>query len=108
MLDRSSLLPFVDTGLHDYSRTESVIRVTHEQAGDGDRCAGNQTARRSPAAGGATFKTSSTVVMPEAIFSAPLTRSGFIPSRIACSRSLFTSVSLVIRLRILCVSIIIS
>src|SRR4051812_7855626 len=37
--------------------------------------------RRSPVSGGATFSTSSTVVMPAATFRAPEIRSGFMPSR---------------------------
>lgn len=36
--------------------------------------------RRSPDAGGATFSTSATLVIPATIFIAPLIRSGFMPS----------------------------
>ena len=52
--------------------------------------------------------TSSTVVSPAAIFSAPLTRSGFMPSRMACSRTLLRSVSALINRRCAGLNVIIS
>jgi hypothetical protein len=48
---------------------------------------------------GATFSTSSAVVVPAATFIAPETRSGFMPSLKACSRNFMSSVSATIRRR---------
>ena len=52
-----------------------------------------------------TFSTSSAVVTPSAIFSAPATRKGFMPSRIPCWRSANRSVSARICFEKACVTV---